>query len=340
MAGVGEETARIGEHADEPAQQAVVRQRVQLPLHRLLLVKEPPAAAKLHLAGHGTVLKVADHRGEDIVVRGIQIVEHGTRQFAGRVERVEITTERAGLGKIADGVEAGIGPEPSEQARVGAAQGAEMQLLGPAAGGIPAAQLQHQERAELRQSGGRGGPALTRGIKDRPRLGGGAGLGESRLDSVIGEAAAEGVKVVMTLFQRRQKIVEGFDRTQAGRARQLLQVGIERRRLVDQECLVRPEGRVNPCVDAGLSDAFMGFERVSRVVGRADDRDLVGRKDVVDAHRREFRIRLLPDFLRGRGIDDGLDPKVALQLEMRPMVERIAQRVRHGRTPRRMFFPG
>ena len=47
----------------------------------------------------------------------------------------------ARLRKVANGVEAGVGPELLQQARVVVPQGAEVKLLGPAAAGIPATKL-------------------------------------------------------------------------------------------------------------------------------------------------------------------------------------------------------
>ena len=75
VAGVGEEGAAVGKHADELAEEALVGEDLDLTLHAVFLVKEPPAAAELHLAGRHTVLEVADHRAEDVVHRWIQIVE-------------------------------------------------------------------------------------------------------------------------------------------------------------------------------------------------------------------------------------------------------------------------
>ena len=49
---------------------------VELPLHRLPLVEEPPPAPELDLAGNRAVLEIARHRGEHVVVGRIEIVEH------------------------------------------------------------------------------------------------------------------------------------------------------------------------------------------------------------------------------------------------------------------------
>ena len=51
VASVGEERSAIGQHADEAAQKAEVRQRNELLLDAVLLIQEPPGAAELHFAG-------------------------------------------------------------------------------------------------------------------------------------------------------------------------------------------------------------------------------------------------------------------------------------------------
>ena len=83
----------------------------------------------------------------------------------------------------------------------------------------------------------------------------------------------------------------------------------------------------------------MRLERICRVVRRADDRDPIRRENIMDAHRRELRISLLPNFLRRTRIDRSLETEVTLQLKMRPMIQRIAEGVWHGRTPSLMLFP-
>ena len=94
----------IGKHADEPAEQAQVGGRVDLPLHAFLLIRKPPAAAKLHFRRHGVVLKSPVHCCKDVVVGGVQIVEHGLWKPVVVVELVEVARERSGLRKIADGI--------------------------------------------------------------------------------------------------------------------------------------------------------------------------------------------------------------------------------------------
>jgi len=332
VARVAEEAARVGEHADEPAEQAEVRQGIDLPLHRLLLIEEPPAAAELDFPGDGAVLEITDHGREDVVVGGVQVVEHGARKLPRAIERVEVAPQRAGLRKVADAVESRVGPERLEQPGVVVAQGAEVQLLGPTLGGIPAAELEHEVRAELGPLRRRRRPPGARGVEDRLRLGVRARLRQRGLKAVVGEAAAHGVEVIVTFFQRGEQIVEGRD-LHPRLAAEPLEPGVVGGGRVDAQGLVGAKGRIDAGLEAKLGDARVVGERVGRIVGRADDGDLVGREDVVHAHRRELRIGLAPDRVsRGRA-DDDIEPEVPLQLEVRPVVQRVAQRVRDGRAP-------
>src|SRR5439155_1267976 len=83
---VGRKTARIGDHTDEAGEEAHVRQRADLRRHAVDLVQEPPRRAVLHLAGHRAVLEIADHRGEQLVVARIDVVEDGFGELAAVVE--------------------------------------------------------------------------------------------------------------------------------------------------------------------------------------------------------------------------------------------------------------
>src|SRR4051812_27606747 len=59
VARVRQEAARVGQHPDEPREQAHVGERVDLLLHPVQLIEEPPGAAELHLPRRRAVLEVA-----------------------------------------------------------------------------------------------------------------------------------------------------------------------------------------------------------------------------------------------------------------------------------------
>ena len=77
MAGIGEETAAVGQHANEAAQQAELRQLRHLTLHAVFLIVKPPAGTELHLARHPFALEVADHSAQHFVIARVQAVQNG-----------------------------------------------------------------------------------------------------------------------------------------------------------------------------------------------------------------------------------------------------------------------
>ena len=140
MARERHERARVGEHSDKPAEEAVVRKRVELPLDSLFLIEEPPAAAELNFAGRFSVLKAADRGGENKIVDGIVVVDDRFRQRVFLLEQVEIFAQGFGLRPIADVVVAGVGAERLGRAGVYVAQSAEVQLLRPILFGVETAE--------------------------------------------------------------------------------------------------------------------------------------------------------------------------------------------------------
>src|SRR5262245_26260568 len=77
------------------------------------------------------------------------------------------------------------------------------------------------------------------------------------------------------------------------------------------------------------------LERVSGIVSRTEARDVEPAQDAVCAERRigQARDRALPDRRRRLLVQQIVDAEVANELEMRPVIERIAQRRRYGARP-------
>ena len=90
---------------------------------------------------------------------------------------------------------------------------------------------------------------------------------------------------------------------------------------------------------AGLGEDAMIFEAVHRVVRGADDLHLEFFQDALrgERGRGEFFVRRFPDFFGGRFVQQIVDAEIALQFQMRPVIKRIAERVRHGFGPREKF---
>ncbi len=90
VARVGEEGSAVGEHADELAQQAELREALDLACHAVELVVEPPSAAELHFAGRDAVLEIPDHGGDDLIVARIEIVDDRLGQAPCEVEAIKV----------------------------------------------------------------------------------------------------------------------------------------------------------------------------------------------------------------------------------------------------------
>ena len=205
------------------------------------MVVEPPGRAELQLARDAPVLEGAGHHGEFVVPVGVEGVKHGPRELSPRVEEVEEGRQGPGDIAIAYRVVARVGAEAGRHAGIHAAQGAHVELHGPAAprvhgrdlgeeAGFEAVGLARGE-ARPRAEGGEGRLQLARGKAEADR----------QLEGVVREAAAEGVEGLVAG-------VEGLDEGGVGgypHAGGLLEegeVGAEGLALLRREGLVGPEG--------------------------------------------------------------------------------------------------
>lgn len=81
------------------------------------------------------------------------------------------------------------------------------------------------------------------------------------------------------------------------------------------------------------------LQAVHWIVGRADDLDLHFFQNAVrgECGRGEFSVRNFPDFFGGRLVEQVGDAVITLQFQMRPVIERITERVRNSFGPREKF---
>ena len=86
VAGIAQERAGVGEHADEVAQQTQVSQRNHLLFHTGLVVVEPPGRAVLDLAGQLAALETADQCTQLCIVNGVQRVQNGLGTLLGLIQ--------------------------------------------------------------------------------------------------------------------------------------------------------------------------------------------------------------------------------------------------------------
>jgi hypothetical protein len=210
-----------------------------------------------------------------------------------------------------------------------------MQLLGPAFLRVQMSEEQHHVRRELRVLGGAGWLALARPIEDGGGRRFGTGSGVALVQPMVGEARTQGVKVVVTPAQGGGEVLQAADIRIAG-GRQPVDPRVEDIRQVDVESLIGTERRKDKRVQARRANCPMTGEIVGRIVGGTQVGHMKTVQDAVRAQfrRGEQRVGPLPNTRGSLRVKQLVDAEVALQFQVRPVIQRIAQRVRHGTGPR------
>ena len=152
-----------------------------------------------------------------------------------------------------------------------------------------------------------------------------------RTERMVGQAAAHARKVLDALRQRLLYVVNRSD-IDAGRRAQLLQVG-RVVRIDNVQRLLRAEGRQHAGRKALiLRQHAMVIQVIDRVVGRAERTDVaLGNQRARRARRAlQFAVRGLPYHVRSLGIEQLINPEKALQFQMRPVVDRVADQAGHN----------
>ena len=158
---------------------------------------------------------------------------------------------------------------------------------------------------------------------------------------MIGTAAAERVKILVALAERVEKIGEARNfgvRAGAELAGPLVEGGgfLRAQRAVGTKRGEHARGQ------AGGSGFVVVFEGVGGIVRGAHGADAKFFQDSVgrELAGRELRVGLLPYFRGGGLVEQTVHAEIAQEFEMRPVVERIAQRVRDGPRPGQEFVVG
>ena len=110
---------------------------------------------------------------------------------------------------------------------------------------------------------------------------------------------------------------------------------------LDAERLVGSERRDNAAFEAlVLGDELVIFEAVRRVVGRAEAHDIrvFDKLTRGESARRYLRVRAVPDILRRLFAQRLIYVKISLKFEVSPVIERVAEKIRHYLRPRHEFF--
>ena len=268
MTGVGEEGAAVGKHTYEAAQQAKYREGVHLPFHAVLLVIEPPSAAKLYLPWGGTLLEVTQHGGNHFVGRRVEGVEDGLGQQVLHVQTVQELGHADGCVPLADAVETCIGTQLEHHACVVVAQGSVVELLCPARTGIHAGKVEHQGTLELALLKVGWGTSCQDLVEDRVYLRVKEILGIELADTVVGEAAALSLEVVVALLKGINEVAVRMDVLTGGFAQlfYILTVGLG---ILHSHGFVRTPGGQHLYLETALACGDVVFQRIDGVISGA-----------------------------------------------------------------------
>ncbi len=158
---------------------------------------------------------------------------------------------------------------------------------------------------------------------------------------MVGNPAAVGLEVFDAVGQGPAHILHGVD----GIAHHVLELRhiLREGGLIRPHGLVRPEGRQDHRRGGGVGgQKLMGLQIVHGIVGGADQLDAVFADDAPDGHIGLMKdgVALLVN-LHGVVAGEGLmDAEVALQLQMGPVIEGVADEVRYGLAPLLELFRG
>lgn len=331
--GIAEERTGIGQHSNEPVQQAELRNRFELAFHAIHLIVEPPSGAHLDFSGDGGALEAAGERHDKFVVAGVQGVEDGSGKEVLPVERIEDFCERGGDVPVSDGIGAGVGAVDLEESRAIVPDDIEMELPCPVCPGIHFAAEDQKPGAETGLFIRRRGFSAARLFEDGGHFGSGAGLGEYGVQSVIGEAAVVRGEEVVAFLEGPDKIVEGGDGLVCGGG-EAIDPFIPSGRIADGKSAIRaPSGEDTHMERVVLCNGFMEGKRIDRIVCRADGFDMGGFHETAGGKAVCFAdgFCAIPDGLgRIAGKQKIVNAEVSRQFEVAPVVHGIAKRMRHG----------
>ena len=279
----------------------------------------------LNLGYRLIALEAAADGVDRLVVVGVEAVEHGLGQVARGFQRAQ---ERRGLGGgsvVVDAVKAGIRPHAVVHGVVVVAAAAVVQLHGPVALLVLMRHKEHEgglEHGLLTFAHGFAGKAAA---EDGLHLILGRRGVHHVIERVVAQAAAVLGKVIHPLAQRFLEAGEAVD----GHARRRGELGqvVGVVRLFQVHGLVGPPGGQNGGVEGiVLGQLLMPFQGVDGIVRGADDLHIAHGDQA--AHAVTGALQLLvaqvPYLVGGAGAQGALIAEEAAQLQMAPVVQRVA----------------
>ncbi len=238
---------------------------------------------------------------------------------------------------VAGGVESRVPAELRHEAGVDVTQRAHVQLHDPAPVRVHPAELPHHRRLERTHGRLVLDVAAAQRQEDALRLLVGAFIGIGLLDPMVRGTAAPVVEEGMAIAQRAEEILPSADGDTGG-AGQPVDPRVERGGVLHGHRCIRTERGQDPDGERAVCpQRRVVLQRVHRIVGGADDLHVhpgdQGAYTVV-VLREECRAGVV-DLRRGGGGQElSRDPEVALQLQVRPVIQRVADGGRGNSSPR------
>ena len=151
---------------------------------------------------------------------------------------------------------------------------------------------------------------------------------------MVGKTAALGMKKIVPRPQGADEIPP-VGNIFVGRALQAAHPGVERHRLIDCQGLVRAKGGKNARGHAVSRDLFVMGQIIGWIIRGANGGDVEFFQDATcgEFGAGQLFVGFFPNSRGALLIQQFVDAKVAFEFQMSPVIERIAQGVRHRRRP-------
>ncbi len=215
-----------------------------------------------------------------------------------------------------------VGAQRAEHAGIDIAQRAVMQLHHPAAARILCAEEEKKRGFVFFALFNRNTRAGERLFEDRVRLFLRAGAEGHIIKAVIRRFAAMRVKMIEARTHHTDQVCEAFD-LPARRCCQCADIR-DKALFVDIDRFIRSKSRHDLHIEGFVRcNGVMIFQRIRRIVRGADDAHAGIRHHIACAERFQPFAADIPDFLCVFRIQYQIAVKVALELEMRPVVNRV-----------------
>ena len=281
----------------------------------------------LDLARHLGALEAAQNGADLLVVGRVQAVDDGLGALVGVVQSAQQGCDLAAAGSGVDHVKAGIRAELCILLAVDIAQAVEVQLHGDVQAVILLAQMDQDVGLVLLSLFGGAGLTLHHLLVDGVDLFlGGLTVGDV-IQTVVRSAAAHLGKELDALGQSVGDAVDAGQLFLAYNSGQLAHV-LGKTGLVDVDGLIGAEGRSHGELDGGIFlDLLVPVQIIDGVIGGADEGH-VGLLDQAADSQLGIVLQLVvaqvPHFLSGVAVQHALVAKEHMQLEVGPVVHRVA----------------